>query len=121
MLVDVSRHPGLYGTVHDNSLIDVCPFSGGDLEAKFDPKLRVTKPGWLGLIDCVYTPTSLETGRIRSIVHHVRYRLCTTLVMDRAIAILKDLSCYHVPGNEVWDWRIFVHGCSFSTTEYRVS
>ncbi|PHZ14766.1 uncharacterized protein RHIMIDRAFT_276162 [Rhizopus microsporus ATCC 52813] len=44
------RYPGDYGTIHDNNLIDVCPYEEEEEEAAFyNTNLRLFKDQWLRL------------------------------------------------------------------------
>ncbi|CEG78753.1 hypothetical protein RMATCC62417_13315 [Rhizopus microsporus] len=43
------RHPGVYGTIHDNSLIDVRPYEENDEVVSYITDLRLSKDQWLTL------------------------------------------------------------------------
>ena len=94
-ITDSSRHTGLYGVLHDNTLLDVRPFEDGyaateqtDRE-RYDYSLRDNCKHLKGFVDCIYTPTSLEAGRIRSIVHGVRFRMVTDSTLSSASALIQ--------------------------------
>ncbi|KAJ1500522.1 hypothetical protein HMI55_003852, partial [Coelomomyces lativittatus] len=67
-LIDYTRHPGLYRTIHDNSLVDMFHYESSDETVKYNHELRKTESSWMGFKDCSYTPASLEAGRIRSLM-----------------------------------------------------
>lgn len=99
--ITFTRHPGLYGTLHDNSLIDVRPYEDDDELGSFSVELRKSKQEWLGFIDCTYTPGSVEAGRIRSLVHMVRYRSMSPYTIQCALDLL-ECCIPDDPRSEVW-------------------
>jgi hypothetical protein len=112
---DATVHSGIYGILHDNSAIDMRPYEEGTTDDRlYDPSLRKTEEGWMGFIDCTYTPASTEAGKIRSLVHRVRYRLMTREVMKKASALLDIISmegCHRPPdeGNTITAGRWIFH------------
>ncbi|KAJ3220938.1 hypothetical protein HK099_003897 [Clydaea vesicula] len=87
---DFTRRPGIFGIIHDNSIIDIRPYDH-DSEIINDSRnieARLTQDHWSGFIDCTYTPMSLEAGRIRSVVHGCKYRVMTSITIKMAKSIL---------------------------------
>lgn len=102
------RHPGVYGTIHDNSLIDVRPYEEDDESGSFSTELRISKDEWLGFIDCTYTPGSVEAGRIRSLAHNIRYRSMTAYTIDCASELLRQ--CCNPIRDKEDTWTLFMLG-----------
>lgn len=113
---DSTRHSGPMGILHDNTLVDTRPFeddlaAGDNIDSeRYDYKLRDECRHLEGFIDCVYTPTSLEVGKIRSFVHGVRIRLHTRECLDFAAEIIAlavvegevDSDTYVLPEDLSW-------------------
>ena len=100
-----SRRPGLFGTLHDNTLVDVRPYEMSDVGGpkERDIEARRTREEWSGFVDCAFTTFSLEAGRIRSVVDGCMYR-CFTVVTYRQASMLLDLVGTDISTAEQKDW-----------------
>lgn len=85
-IADSTRHAGIMGVLHDNTLVDVRPFEeetgneDDDRNARFNLELRETLEYLSGFIDCTYTPT---------LCHGVRIRIPTEALIARAHDIIE--------------------------------
>lgn len=84
MMIEQGTHPGMFGVLHDNSLIDVRPYEEDDRENHRNIELRRFREEWLGFIDCTYSPANTECCRIMSLSHGVMYKIKSQLLMTRA-------------------------------------
>ncbi|KAJ3021558.1 UNVERIFIED_CONTAM: hypothetical protein HDU68_009576 [Siphonaria sp. JEL0065] len=94
-LVTSMGKSGIYGVMHNNGTIDTRPY---DADMKFrnptcerDPNLRADMPGYDGFIDSTFTPMSLEAGRVRSLVHGIRYRIMNSSVLTKAASVISHV------------------------------
>lgn len=98
-------HHGFYGVIREKSLIDMRPYEKDDDVSAYSVKKRIAKAEWAGFIDSPYTPSSSEAGRIRSLVHGVRYRIVTEVtysMCSRIFAIVdSDVSSVEL-GDREW-------------------
>ncbi|CAH0474931.1 unnamed protein product [Peronospora belbahrii] len=99
-----TRRPGIFGMIHDNSLIDMRPYDSKDRDSHQSRSVerRRTMKDWSGFIDCTYTALSLEAGKIRSLVHGCLYRVLTDKVYNQASSIL---DCIEASDDESAGWR----------------
>ena len=112
-----SRRPGLFGTVHDNSLIDVRPYDMREVGTprERDIASRRMRDDWGGFIDCAFTTFSLEAGRIRSVVHGCMYRCFTAETYEQAWQLLGEVhKDARVAEQKTWLFR-------FSSKSVRIS
>ncbi|KAJ3219738.1 hypothetical protein HK099_004578 [Clydaea vesicula] len=96
-LSDNVRHTGIYGTLQDNTLIDLRSYEVKDGQPvneneQFDPNLRSLCEHFSGILDCTYTPTSPDAGNLRSVVHGVRYRIVTPKLLSRCRQLISIIS-----------------------------
>ncbi|KAJ2993334.1 hypothetical protein HDV02_002482 [Globomyces sp. JEL0801] len=86
---------GMYSVIHNNSLIDCRCYEERDNESKsYDERnhnLRHMRADWYGFIDPVYTPLSLEAGKIRSLVNGCMYRVLNTELIAKCSSVLSML------------------------------
>lgn len=105
-LIDYTPHSGVYGKIHDNSLIDTSPYT--DEEERYNVELRRNKEHYTGFIDSIFTPMSVEAGRVRSLCHSVRYFIPTPRTYD----ICRELVLLSVTDSNIeYEWLFAFAGC----------
>ncbi|CAI5959007.1 unnamed protein product [Closterium sp. NIES-65] len=82
---EVTKHHGILGTLSDCQVIDMIP---GEESSTPDMEARQPVTWTEGFIDCLYTPASVEAGRIRRLAHGVRLLVEDARMLDQLQLIL---------------------------------
>jgi len=118
------RKLGLYGTILNNSCVDMRPYeASADYSCVTDPTRRRYRESWKGFVDPSYTVASSDAGRIWSLVHRVRVRVCNDKVISHAREVLSALLGHHANcdgDSSDTPWDAYFCGVLFRTSRSNV-
>lgn len=118
LLEDVECHYGLYGLIHDNSVISLGDVAGDDV----DPNLEQRNPKreHEGFMDPVFTPQSKSSGKVRVMVFGTSIRIMTRRTIEMAVRVLSILRFLNGIGAKMWVVRCMGYCCTASEKEVRL-
>lgn len=103
----IQSHTGLYGTIHDNQVFAVgVPDSEADCP---DAQLRHRLADHAGFVDCLYTQTSIDAMKLRSLTHGCSIRVTCDETIDQAISTVAALHEQR-PLDEPKTWNVYWQG-----------
>ncbi|KAJ3318126.1 hypothetical protein HDV06_000806 [Boothiomyces sp. JEL0866] len=84
-LTESTLHSGIYGSLHDNTIVDIRPYEEND-DGPLDPKneydsdLRTVREDLVGFLDFNFTTPNQEAGKLRSFCHgcYISHPLAST-------------------------------------------
>src|SRR5882724_4054509 len=109
-MITMPRKQNLYGTITNNCYVDMRPYEEtDDYSLKIDISKREFNDKWKGFIDPGHTVSSIDAGRIRSLVHKVRIRTMTPTLIRRAEALV-DIMTSIPSSDERETWSLYFMG-----------
>ncbi|KAI9314005.1 hypothetical protein DFJ73DRAFT_636423 [Zopfochytrium polystomum] len=145
-ITDSSRRSGVYGVLHDNTLVDVRPYEEPNdrlqtekerqaiFDDRFNAALRTPREDLAGFVCCTYTPANLEAGRICSFCNGTRIRVENATCLDRCRELvsalgrcapltageLRKLSATQLAISSDVAWTVYYNGCMMQSNGYGV-
>lgn len=86
-LEQISLHSGIYGVIHDNTVVDLGGIAGSDDEPDFD--IRRPSVATRGFLCAAYTPLTKAAGRVRALTIGSRLRIPDEAVMRAAAGLFE--------------------------------
>jgi hypothetical protein len=117
LLEDVECHYGLYGLIHDNTVISLGQAAGDDIEPNLEQ--RNPKKEHEGFVDPVFTPQSKSSGKVRALVFGTSKRIMTRRTIDIATKILSVLRFPRSIEAKLWIVRCMGFCTTASESEVR--
>ncbi len=110
ILDDVECHYGLYGLLHDNTVISLGDAVGSDIEPNLEEREPKKVQG--GFLDMCFTPQSKSSGKVRALVMGTSIRIMTKSTIDIACDILSVLKFGNSIGRRDWVVRCMGFCCA---------
>lgn len=94
---------GLYGTLHNNQVIDMSPY---EMKNEPDQERRAFKDDYLGFICAGHTSHSYDAGRVRRVTCDVKVRILSHNTVNQLMSLADRSGPF--PGDR--DWVVFIMG-----------
>ena len=117
VLDDVECHYGLYGLIHDNTVISLGDVAGSDIEPNLEEREPKKEHG--GFLDACFTPQSKSSGKVRAVAMGTSVRIMNRLTIDMACDILSVLRFGNSVGYRDWVVRCMGFCCSVTEKDAR--
>ncbi|KAK5162657.1 uncharacterized protein LTR77_011263 [Saxophila tyrrhenica] len=117
ILDDVECHYGLYGLMHDNTVISLGSAAGSDIEPNLEEREPKREQG--GFLDMCFTPQSKSSGKVRALTIGASVRIMTKRTIDIACDILSVLRFGNGIGRRDWVVRCMGFCCTVAERDVR--